>query len=127
MRGRPVSAQTGSRPRLAAWQRQVRSAATSAWPAGQPPWVAAIELRITHYAVKPIADMDNLIKPIQDALQGITYVNDRVVKDVTGNWRDIEAPFRVRYISRPLADAFSDGRPFVHIRLWRAADEEDLG
>lgn len=127
MRGRPVSAQTGSRPRLAAWQLQVRSAAALAWPAGQPLYTTPIELRITHYAVKRIADMDNLIKPIQDALQGITYVNDRVVKDVTGNWRDIEAPFRVRYISRPLADAFSDGRPFVHIRLWRAPDKEDLG
>jgi hypothetical protein len=87
----------------------------------------AVELRITHYADKPIADMDNLIKPIQDALQGITYVNDRVVKDVTGNWRNINAPFRLRYIARPLADAFSDGRQFVHIRLWRAPDEEDLG
>ncbi len=54
-------------------------------------------------------------------------MDDRMVKDVAGNWRDIEAPFRVRYISRPLADAFSEGRPFVLIRVWRAPDEEDLG
>src|SRR5580658_1671107 len=125
--GRPVSAQTGTRGRLTAWQRDIRAAAVAAWPAGQPPFSVAVELRITHYAKKPNADMDNLIKPIQDALQGIAYVNDRVVKDVTGNWRDIDAPFRVRYIARRLADAFSDGRPFVHIRLWRAPDEEDLG
>lgn len=94
---------------------------------GQPPYTIAVELRITYYAEKPIADMDNLIKPIQDALQGIAYVNDRVVKDVTGNWRNIDAPFRVRYISRTLVDAFSDGHQFVHIRLWCAPDEEDLG
>jgi crossover junction endodeoxyribonuclease RusA len=125
--GRPVSAQTGSRRRLMAWQREVRAAAASAWPAGQPPCMVAVELRITHYAEKLGADMDNLIKPIQDALQGIAYVNDRVVKDVTGNWRNIDAPFRLRYIARPLADAFSDGRPFVHVRLWLAPDEEDLG
>ena len=71
--------------------------------------------------------MDNLIKPIQDALQGIAYANDRVVKDVPGNWRKIDAPFRLHHISRPLVDAFSDGHQFVHIRLWRAPDEEDLG
>jgi hypothetical protein len=69
--------------------------------------------------------MDNLIKPIQDELQAITYINDRMVKDVSGNWRDIDAPFRVR--SRSLANAFSEGRPFVHIRLWLAPEEEDLG
>jgi crossover junction endodeoxyribonuclease RusA len=125
--GRPVSAQTDIRSRLAAWQRQIRAAATAAWPAGQPPYAVAVELRITHYAERPIADMDNLIKPIQDALQGITFVNDRAVKDVAGNWRDIDGRFRLRYISRPLADAFSDGRQFVHIRLWLAPDEEDLG
>jgi Holliday junction resolvase RusA-like endonuclease len=68
-----------------AWQREVRAAASAAWPAQQPPYTIAVELRITHYAEKPNADVDNLIKPIQDALQGIAYVNDRVVKDVTGN------------------------------------------
>jgi len=71
--------------------------------------------------------MDNLIKPIQDALQGVLYVDDRVVKDVTGNWRNIDRPFRMLYMSQPLADAFGDGRPFVHIRLWVAPEEEDLG
>jgi crossover junction endodeoxyribonuclease RusA len=71
--------------------------------------------------------MDNLIKPIQDALEGIAYVNDSAVKDVTGNWRDIDGRFRLRYLSQPLADAFSDGREFLHIRLWRALREEDLG
>jgi len=110
-----------------AWQREVRAAAAAAWPAGRPPYAVAVELRITHYARRPNADMDNLIKPIQDALQGIAYTNDRMVKDITGNWRDIDAPFRVRYMARPLANAFSDGRPFVHIRLWLAPDEEDLG
>jgi hypothetical protein len=112
---------------LAVWRQQVRAAARSAWPTDQPPYAAAVELRITHYAERPIADMDNLIKPMQDELQGIAYIDDRVVKDVSGNWRDIDAAFRVRYMSRPLADAFSDGRPFVHIRLWLAPDEEDLG
>jgi hypothetical protein len=125
--GRPMSGRTKSRSRLAVWQQQVRGAATAVWPAGLAPHAVAVELRITHYAPKPIADMDNLIKPIQDALQGILYVDDRVVKDVTGNWRNIDTPFRLIHMSQPLADALGDGRPFVHIRLWLSPEEEDLG
>jgi len=125
--GRPISARARLRVRLAAWRQQVRAAAIAKWPAGLAPYTVAVELRITHYAPKPLADMDNLIKPIQDALQGVLYVDDRVVKDVTGNWRNIDRPFRMLYMSQPLADAFGDGRPFVHIRLWVAPEEEDLG
>ena len=71
--------------------------------------------------------MDNLVKPIQDALEGILYVNDRMVTDVTGNWRNVDRPLQLRYVSLPLADAFGNGRPFVHVRLWVAPNEEDLG
>jgi hypothetical protein len=30
-------------------------------------------------------------------------------------------------MSLPLAAAFSDGREFVHVRLWLAASDRDLG
>nr|WP_294504201.1 RusA family crossover junction endodeoxyribonuclease [uncultured Rhodopila sp.] len=124
--GRPVSAQAHNRNRLAIWQHAVKTAALDAWPSGQQPFAAEIELRVTHYAGARIADMDNLVKPIQDALQGVCYPHDGRV-DVTGNWRDINGRFRVRYMSPRLAAAFSDGREFVHVRVWRAAGERDLG
>ena len=71
--------------------------------------------------------MDKLIKPIQDALQGILHVDDRRVKDVTGNWRNFDGPLRLLGASRALADALGDGRPFLRVRLWVAPDEENLG
>jgi hypothetical protein len=122
-----VSAQARNRALLAAWQRRVRAAGEAAWPSGQAPIGVAVELRITHYAERQVSDMDNMVKPIQDALQGIAYVNDRLVKDAHGNWRDIDGRFRVRYISGPLAAAFGHGAEFVHIRLWFAPEQEDLG
>ena len=125
--GRPVSARTRNRALLADWQRQIHRAAQAAWPINRPAYEGAVELRITHYSERPLADRDNLIKPIQDALQGVVYPNDRMVKDISGNWRNIDGHFRLRYISQVLAAAFSDGRQFVHVRLWLAPDEEDLG
>lgn len=38
-------------------------------------------MRVTHYSERRIADRDNLLKPIQDALQGVVYVDDKRIKD----------------------------------------------
>ena len=87
----------------------------------------AVELWITHYAEKRFADMDNLINPIQDASQGIAYRDDSIMVDVTGSWRDIGGWLPVRFMPLPLATAFSDGREFVHIRLWVTPGRQELG
>ena len=54
-----------------AWRCFVAAAANVAWPAGQLPVSVSVLLRITHYAQRQRADMGNIIKPIQDALEGI--------------------------------------------------------
>jgi len=125
--GEPASARAHNRARLAAWRRRVRQAAGAAWPAHRNPIEVAVELRITHYGERRVIDMDNLIKPVQDALQGIAYVDDRQVKDVTGNFRDIDGRYPVWYISPGLSAAFSHGREFVHVRVWLARHDEEFG
>ena len=71
--------------------------------------------------------MDNIAKPIQDALQRVVYVNDRLVTDVTANWRNIDDRYRVRHMPGVLGAAFSKGSEFLYIRVWLAPDEKDLG
>jgi crossover junction endodeoxyribonuclease RusA len=125
--GRPRSGRSRNRAELVAWRRLVAAAANVAWPAGQLPVSVSVLLRITHYAQRQRADMDNIIKPIQDALEGIAYTNDRLVTDVTANWRNIDDRYRVRYMPEKLGAAFGKGSEFVYIRLWLAPDEKDLG
>ncbi len=84
-------------------------------------------MRVTHYSERRIADRDNLIKPIQDALQGVVYHNDMQIKDAMCNWRNINSKFTVRFVSMPLAVAFSTGDEFLHVRLWTSPEMEDLG
>ena len=84
--GRPVSAQAENRLLLQRWKAAVTAAATAAWPPNQRPFDGDVELRVIHYSERRIADRDNLIKPIQDALQSIVYMNDKQVKDSTSNW-----------------------------------------
>lgn len=103
------------------------AAATAAWPPDQPPFNGDVEPRVTHYSERRIADRDNLIKPIQDALQSIVYMNDKQVKDSTSNWRNINGAFVIRFVSLPLASAFSVGQEFLHVRVWISSEVEELG
>lgn len=112
---------------LRRWKDAVAAAATAAWPPSQQPYFEDVELRVTQYSERRIADRDNLIKPIQDALQSIAYLNDRQVTDSTSNWRSINGAFVVRFVSRPLALAFSEGKEFLHVRLWTSPDRKELG
>ena len=125
--GQPVSAQTGNRRALQAWKDRVRAACEAAGGANQLPIEGSVTIRVTHDFEISIGDVDNLIKPIQDALQGVAYAKDKQITDVVGNRRSIEGSFRVRYISERLAAAFTDGRPFVHIRVWQSPKREELG
>lgn len=103
------------------------AAATAAWPPNQQPYSGDVELRVTQYSERRIADRDNLMKPIQDALQSIAYLNDKQVKDSTSNWRNINGAFVIRFVSLPLASAFSRGQEFLHIRMWKSPEQEELG
>lgn len=125
--GRPVSAQAENRILLQNWKAKVFATARAAWPVSWQAFSCDVEPQVTHYADRRVADRDNLLKPIQDALQGLVYQNDRQIKDTTSNWRDINGKFTIRNVSLPLAVAFSTGDEFLHIRVWTSPDTEDLG
>lgn len=84
-------------------------------------------MRVTFFRESELGDVDNLAKPILDALQGVVYRNDRQIAEAVSRRRDIESSFKVRYMSPALAMAFSDGRQFVHIQVWRNPDQEVVG
>jgi crossover junction endodeoxyribonuclease RusA len=126
VQGGPVSAQTSQRDGLRAWKRRVTVACRQAWPKGRSPLEGDLTVKIAFYRETVLGDVDNLTKPILDAMQSVVYANDRQVSDVTAARRDINARFRVRHISMPLATAFSRGEQFVHIRVYRVPKRRDL-
>lgn len=120
--GQPISAQSSRRDLLAQWKQQVHAVCERAWR--HAPLDGNIRLSVTYYSERARIDGDNLLKPIQDALEGILYTNDRQVTDTESHKRNIDDAFRVRAMSQALALAFSDGRPFVHIEIWHHPDQE---
>jgi crossover junction endodeoxyribonuclease RusA len=109
---------------LAVWKELVRDVCQRAW--NRPPLVGPVRLRVTYYCESTRIDGDNLRKPVQDALQGIIYGNDRDVRSGGDRIIDINRALKVRYMSAELALAFSDGRPFVHIEVWDNPDLESV-
>jgi Holliday junction resolvase RusA-like endonuclease len=125
IKGPPVSQQTRNRERLRQWKATVNDAAAAAWPHPNTT-VDEVSLVITYYYEGESPDVDNIIKPIQDALIEVVFNDDDQVVDTKARKRQIDGSFRIRGVSPVLLNAFSDGDDFIHIKVEEAPDMEEL-
>ena len=126
--GPPVSHQTHNRTRLQEWRNAVRDRAALRWPAADPPNDAAVRIKVTYYHDGPAVrmDNDNLVKPIQDALNGLVYEDDSLITDTIVRKTDLNGRFQVRGMSPVLAEGFCSGDEFLHIEIEAAPDHGEL-
>jgi crossover junction endodeoxyribonuclease RusA len=126
--GPPVSHQTHNRARLQEWREAVATAARNRWPADEKPVDERTGIVVTYYHDGPAVrmDNDNLIKPIQDALSGLIYEDDRIITDIAVRKTDLNGEFRVRGMSPVLAEGFCVGKEFLHIRIEAAPHHGEL-
>jgi hypothetical protein len=127
--GRPVSAQTGNISSLRQWQRDVSRAATAvlAQPsfAGLLPLIPldeAVHVEAIYFYVgsRAFIDVDNMIKPILDALKRLVYTDDRHVVDAEVRLlgrRNSSYSVRIRSVTPALVDALMLSGPFVFLRI----------
>jgi hypothetical protein len=99
------------------WKEQVRAAARASWPTGVAPLDHKVQIHVTYYHDSAPLDVDNMLKPIQDALAGLVYVDDNQLTDTHGHLRDLNGQYRVRGLTSAQARGFTSGDPFVHIRI----------
>ncbi len=125
IKGPPISHQTRNRQRLQQWKQDVANAATATW-ANQNIITDGVSVIITYYYDGSSPDVDNIIKPIQDALIGIVYNDDDQVVDTKSRKRLINGSFRIRGASAVLLAGFADGDDFLHIKVDVAPDMEEL-
>lgn len=89
----PLRAAKKNAKRYQQWKRTVRQAAESRWTAaGEPTNVDGIRVFITNYFTLAPPDIDNIIKPILDAMQGLVYIDDSQVFSVTSTKVDLAGP-----------------------------------
>ncbi len=124
--GPPVSQQARRRERVREWQNIVKQAAKQYWPENQEIVTEAVLLQITYFYEINTIDTDNIVKPIQDAIIGLVYVDDAQVTDVIVRKRDLSANFVNRDLTPALMDGFACGQEFLHIVVKDAPDPEVL-
>jgi crossover junction endodeoxyribonuclease RusA len=84
-------------------------------------------LTISYFYDTVSVDVDNVIKPFQDALKGLVYEDDVQVTDVLSRRRNLSGDFRVGSVSSIVADAFIRGNEFLYILVEDVPDQEVLG
>jgi crossover junction endodeoxyribonuclease RusA len=122
--GRPVSQQTRRRERVRAWQATVRQEAEKYWPSDQQPATGAVMLKVTYFYDAVAIDADNIVKPIQDAIIGLAYLDDDQITDVYVRKRNLSGNFRIENITPILAEGLTQGNEFLHIVVTDAPDQE---
>src|SRR5207302_4430682 len=114
--GPPVSQQSRNKARLAAWRALVRQEAARLWLT-RPALAVPLRMSVTYYHEGPAArfDNDNMVKPIQDALNKLVYEDDHWITDTVVRKTSIDGLFRVRNASPAFLAAMASGDVFVHV------------
>ena len=81
----------------------------------QPSHIDSLVLRVAYfYVYAPAGDLDNIVKPLQDALKGIVYGDDIQIVDLIANMRRKAVSDRIPMTSA-LASGFEGQSDFVHV------------
>ncbi|MEH2238016.1 RusA family crossover junction endodeoxyribonuclease [Nostoc sp.] len=116
--GPPVSQQARNRGkgnRLEAWKTTVRQEAEKYWSSEQKTATGLVMLQITYFYDSVEIDVDNIVKPIQDAMKGLAYVDDKQVSDLLVRKRNLSGNFRIENMTSTLTEGFVRGNEFLHI------------
>jgi crossover junction endodeoxyribonuclease RusA len=81
-------------------------------------------LIITYFYESVSMDIDNIPKPISDALKGLVSLNNEQVTDVVCRKRDLHSSLRIESPSSILADGLSRGNEFLYIVVEEAPEQE---
>jgi hypothetical protein len=71
-------------------------------------------------------DVDNIVKPIQDAIIGLVYIDDDQVTDVLVRKRYLLGNFQEKGLTPILEEGFARKNEFLYIVITEAPDQEIL-
>ncbi len=109
-----MSQQCRRRSVLRDWKKRVLARARERDPA-RIPISTEVTVRITYYYLDRGIDIDNLAKPICDALKGFVYDDDEQIADLLARKRNLNGTLTTTNVSPVLEAALEAGEEFIHI------------
>ena len=119
----PVSSQTRRRQRFHEWRQDLERAARLVWDTETPVAVPVL-VKITYFFDGTPVDVDNIPKPILDALKGLVFQDDSQVYDLLCRKRNRADNLRIEGPSQDLLDALNNSRQVLHIKVTTAQNQE---
>ena len=105
------------------WTQEVRSVVESEW-GGESPVAEELMVTITYFYDSTPMDVDDIPKPILDALKGLIFFDDSQITDLLCRKRVLRPSFQTRDLSPSLHQALGRTRRFIHIIVDDAPDPE---
>jgi crossover junction endodeoxyribonuclease RusA len=113
----PLSLQASASSREA-WRQQIRAIVDETIDPGGWATESPVHVTIFYFPDGPMAgDIDNIVKPILDALMPRIYLDDSQVERVWVQKFESERAFQFENPSVQLAEAIDTERPVVYIRI----------
>ena len=113
---RPVTHQSKSATNRQRWKEFVAAEARRVW-GSQPPLATACQLTLVYFCGERFADIDNIIEPIQDALVGLVYEDDKFVTDVDSHRRPLTDTFDAARLPLLVLPALAARKECVYVRV----------
>ena len=123
LEGSPVSQQTRRRALLRQWTQNVRNAAERHWDGGAPA-AGDIAVSIVYVFDGDPLDVDNIPKPVLDALKGLVYLDDSQVTDLICRKRRKRNNLRTAQASPVFDEFISNYNQFIYVRISDAPGAE---
>jgi hypothetical protein len=106
------------------WQQFVRAEAAKTWT-DFVPFSSDLHLTLIYLFDTDPADIDNIIKPIQDALIGLVYLDDSFITDIEAHKRPLAGTFDLTKCPPELVRGIAVGKECVYVRIAAAKALED--
>ena len=102
---------------LVAWQAEVAGEAQKNWVASPLTGLLKAIIINFHDGSKPSVDVDNMSKPILDAMQKLIFKNDRQLRQAEIIHVEIGGAFAIKGVSKMIVDALQARNQFVYVRI----------
>ena len=116
--GTPISSGASGKSKTK-WRAKVSAAANSSLPADYAVVADPVRATVVYFYVDTALDLDNILKPILDALNGLVYIDDFQVANIVAAKRDVAGSYVLTDASPVVVGqlAEANGGDFVFVAL----------
>lgn len=118
---RPLSYQAKDSDNKQAWKDYIYGRAFAVWKQN-PISARALRFTVVYLCERDPCDINNVIKPIQDALNSLIYADDGLIRDVIGHMRLLSEPIDIVGLPEKLRDAVIQGNECVYVSISESSE-----